>query len=470
MYKKQVMEMAYRRNLNRFINNYNKMIKEQTIQKNIDIVDQFNQDIQEKESRIETILKTTELVSFDPQKFYEKLYKQTEVKGYTPLEMETEKQIKKRVGYKKENKILEKIMSSRKEKRIKGNIAFQEEYDRVYAKYQEKEKENRKKYDEYVQEVRKLDHIQNKKVNKRKFDFDRDSTDEIKKVYETIESKLKPNVDSVKSISFDYENRIALLELEFINPDTELSRIKGAKYIKSKWDTKEIQYTNSEFERLYEKLVFNSILSITAKVWFYLIDKIDEFIINGYVYKLNPAVGKQENYYFFSAKLEQGDIPFERIHLLDSKMFLDSKNAKYRTPLTSIKQINKYEFSNKKMINIIDDEIDGFDFEKLTKTLLEKNNYDNITVTKASGDYGADVIAYKDNIKYAIQCKKYSEKVGVKAIQEVIAAKTMYKCHVGVVLTNNYFTPNAEKLAESNGILLWDKNKLEELIEKAELK
>ena len=135
-----------------------------------------------------------------------------------------------------------------------------------------------------------------------------------------------------------------------------------------------------------------------------------------------------------------------------------------------MKKVKPFEFNSNDLMDTIDSSaVSGFDFEKLSKSLLEKNGFDNVEVTKASGDYGADVIAFRDGVKYAIQCKKFSSPVGVKAVQEVIASKSMYHCHVGVVLTNNYFTPNAIKLAESNGILLWNKVKLDEMISNYEL-
>lgn len=41
----------------------------------------------------------------------------------------------------------------------------------------------------------------------------------------------------------------------------------------------------------------------------------------------------------------------------------------------------------------------------------------------------------------------------------------MYNCHVSVVMTNNYFTASAKQLAEKNGILLWDRDKLQYMID-----
>lgn len=91
----------------------------------------------------------------------------------------------------------------------------------------------------------------------------------------------------------------------------------------------------------------------------------------------------------------------------------------------------------------IDVEMDGYDFENCSANLLLNNGFNNVEVTQYSGDFGVDIIAYKDDIKYAIQCKKYSSPVGIKAVQEVIGSKTMNDCHVAVVLTNNFFTSSA---------------------------
>ena len=117
-------------------------------------------------------------------------------------------------------------------------------------------------------------------------------------------------------------------------------------------------------------------------------------------------------------------------------------------------------------IDGVDNDMDGFDFEKYTSKLLKANGFTKVEVTQCSSDFGVDVIAYKEDIKYAIQCKKYSSPVGIKAVQEVIASKAMHNCHVAVVLTNNYFTKNAEELAERNNVLLWNREKLVSLISK----
>lgn len=114
------------------------------------------------------------------------------------------------------------------------------------------------------------------------------------------------------------------------------------------------------------------------------------------------------------------------------------------------------------------DAMDGHEFEYFCADLLRQNGFYNVDVTKASGDQGIDIIAYKDGIKYGIQCKCYSSDIGNSAVQQAYSGKTFYNCHVAAVLTNRYFTSSAKELAQSNGVLLWDRNKLEELKNSAE--
>lgn len=113
------------------------------------------------------------------------------------------------------------------------------------------------------------------------------------------------------------------------------------------------------------------------------------------------------------------------------------------------------------------DLMEGHEFEYFCAELLKNNGYENVNVTQGSGDQGIDIVAYKDGIKYGIQCKCYTSDIGNKAVQEVFAGKAFYECHIGVVLTNRFFTKSAIELAKKDGIILWDRNKLLELIEDA---
>lgn len=111
---------------------------------------------------------------------------------------------------------------------------------------------------------------------------------------------------------------------------------------------------------------------------------------------------------------------------------------------------------NKSIINI--DNMSGHEFEMFCAKVLQMNGFYDINVTKASGDQGVDVIALKNNIRCAVQCKRYSSNVGNKAVQEVIAGMQYYNCPIGIVMTNSYFTQSAKDLANRAEIILWDRD------------
>lgn len=111
------------------------------------------------------------------------------------------------------------------------------------------------------------------------------------------------------------------------------------------------------------------------------------------------------------------------------------------------------------------DEMEGHDFEYYCAELLKKRGFEEVSVTKGSGDYGVDVLAEKDGVTYAIQCKAYTTPVGVKAVQEAYAGREFYDRMVGAVLTNQYFTKPAVEAAKKLKILLWDRGYLDSMIE-----
>lgn len=109
----------------------------------------------------------------------------------------------------------------------------------------------------------------------------------------------------------------------------------------------------------------------------------------------------------------------------------------------------------------IDNVKTGIDYENYIGGILQKAGFE-IIKTPITGDQGVDLIAKKDDIKFAIQCKYYSKSVGNKAVQEVIAGKSFYECDVGVVCSNNSFTRSAQILAQSEHITLSSQNDIVE--------
>ena len=113
------------------------------------------------------------------------------------------------------------------------------------------------------------------------------------------------------------------------------------------------------------------------------------------------------------------------------------------------------------------DLMEGHDFEYYCAELLKQHGFQEVEVTRGSGDYGIDILAEKEGVTYAIQCKCYAAPVGVKAVQEAYAGRDYYDRMVGAVLTNQYFTQPAVEAAKKLKILLWDRGYLESMLEES---
>lgn len=131
---------------------------------------------------------------------------------------------------------------------------------------------------------------------------------------------------------------------------------------------------------------------------------------------------------------------------------------------TLVKHYNSSSSSQPDKRNEID-MMNGREFEIYLENLFIKHKY-YVERTQYSGDYGADLILHRDGIKTIVQAKRWENKIGVKGVQEVVAAKGHYQGDKALLITNSYLTRQARSLAKSNGVEVWDRDKLLKVIAK----
>ena len=105
------------------------------------------------------------------------------------------------------------------------------------------------------------------------------------------------------------------------------------------------------------------------------------------------------------------------------------------------------------------DTMSGVMFEDLLLEHFRQQGYRG-KKTSLTGDYGADLVLTKDKMKYVVQAKRWEKNVGIGAVQEIVGAINHYGANKGMVITNRNFTKNAENLARSNNIELWNRQQL----------
>src|SRR5439155_5599142 len=105
------------------------------------------------------------------------------------------------------------------------------------------------------------------------------------------------------------------------------------------------------------------------------------------------------------------------------------------------------------------DAMNPYNFEQLLGMIYQCQGF-FVTETPKTGDQGADVFVEKAGERTVIQAKLYNHPVGNGAVQEVIAARTYYRCHHALVASNNTFTRSAIELASRSNVKLVDRQQL----------
>lgn len=150
---------------------------------------------------------------------------------------------------------------------------------------------------------------------------------------------------------------------------------------------------------------------------------------------------------------------WEKEKLLFIKRFLLPCPAKVSVPKLS-KIIDKQLKRHAKRQIALSTIKSPIDYEAYCAGLLKESGWTAIR-TPPTGDQGIDIVATKDGVTAVFQCKWYSQPVGNKAVQEVIAGKLFQEAELAVVLSNSTFTPSAQHLANRTGVHLLHHSQIE---------
>lgn len=117
-------------------------------------------------------------------------------------------------------------------------------------------------------------------------------------------------------------------------------------------------------------------------------------------------------------------------------------------------------------ITAIDSMDDGSEFEMYLYRLFLELGYEGVYKTVGARDFGADVVfTDRDGIRNVVQAKRYTDSVGIHAVQEVFSCMRYYKAKKAIVIASAKFTEPCETLAGINHVKLLDRTDLISIIE-----
>ena len=200
---------------------------------------------------------------------------------------------------------------------------------------------------------------------------------------------------------------------------------------------------------LFIKCLFAGIALFVGSFFIFGKDFADNHPVIAFLLFLSPIL-----IYFIATIIKE----FEKASAINKRNKINQENAQLKkayeklaitaSHTNSIEEFRYYLYS-----------MDGHQFEYFAAEWLRCQGWKKVEVTQGSGDFGADVIGYAlDGKRYAVQCKKHDRPVGVKAIQEVTAARIHYYCEGAAVVSISGYTPAARKLASECNVLLMNIN------------
>lgn len=207
---------------------------------------------------------------------------------------------------------------------------------------------------------------------------------------------------------------------------------------------------------------------------YFIFDSNDSF----YVENVFPESYTEENFLFNNPIYSWFDYAdWENNHkqvikeLIQKILLANEKERKYNLHDIDL-NIYKELLSNEQLAK----SINWRNFELLLAKILEKFEFD-VEVLKGSKDGGIDVIALKKTSsfgteRYLIQAKKWTNKVGVEPVRQLLWAHNEYKVTKSCLVTTSKFTKGAWELADQNKwrIELKDYEKLNEWLDEASKK
>lgn len=267
-----------------------------------------------------------------------------------------------------------------------------------------------------------------------------------------------------------------------LEPNYEIAKIKVN--INHQWTDFLLsdQAINNPFENVEILSSENTLISPEKKHLIYAEESRLQWQIESFkerINKLRTSIYSRQN----NILTEQEKVKLENKisnELYNIKLCLQSKNETVFDEIKDTIQTLEEEYKNilltqdekekirKTMAQKIEDllELSPREFEKYIGELFNHLGY-STEVTQYVNDKGIDIVMYKDDIKYVVQCKRYKGTVGSPEIQTFLGALNHANADKGFFVTTGMFSFEAEKMAEQHPIQLINRVDLAKLILKA---
>lgn len=327
----------------------------------------------------------------------------------------------------------------------------------------------------------------NNEIESLKTKYSIKSSDSIEVYYQLILDKISYDPNFIKSFDVEYKNEGKALIIEYLLPSIEqLPSVKEFRYIKTRNEYKEINYSPRELEKLYSEIIYRIVLDLIHVC--FKVDKINAvntIVFNGWSNTVDKATGHLVKACILSVVCKKDEFVEINLPEVDPKECfkkLKGISAHKISNIIPIKPIISIERTDSRFIDSRDIAVDSStnlasmdwqDFEHLIREIFEKefkSNNGEVKVTQSSRDGGVDAVAFDpDPIKggkIIIQAKRYTNVVGVSSVRDLYGTVVNEGATKGILVTTSDYGSDSFKFAQDKPLTLINGGKLLYLLEK----
>lgn len=393
-----------------------------------------------------------------------------------------------------QSQVKKDLISQIAQNKIEFNQNLKSKYNSTISEVNERiellTKKLKKKEEEWLTEFQSF---KNEK-QKRNTEIETIKTNYFKKEKSAIISFYSKIIDAVNydpnfqnSIEVDFNNETKVLIIEYLLPSIEqFPDIKEMRYIKTRNEFKEINYSERELNNIYEDVTYRIVLDLINFAFENdLVDVVDSIVFNGWSNAINKATGLYNKACILSVYCEKKEFLKINLSEVDPKECFKSLkgiSAHKISNLTPVKPIITIEKNDGRFVSAQEVGIDSStnlasmhweDFEHLIREIFEQEfsqNGGEVKVTQSSRDGGVDAIAFDpDPIrggKIVIQAKRYTNIVGVSSVRDLYGTVMNEGATKGILVTTSDYGSDSFNFAKDKPLTLINGGNLLYLLEK----
>ncbi|WP_200549289.1 restriction endonuclease [Erysipelothrix sp. strain 2 (EsS2-6-Brazil)] len=332
--------------------------------------------------------------------------------------------------------------------------------------------------------------LENKNIDLLREKFSEGNQESIEVYFQSIIDELIFPVEYSRDsfVEYNVEGNYLIVDLKLPTIE-DLPTIKEVKYIKSRKEFKEVAFSKTYIDKLYEKVIYSLVLVVLKNI--FISDNrynyVESVIINGFIETVDLSTGLNHSPFILSTEVKKSDFEIINLANIDPKEWfrknkgISATKLTTLTPVAPIARINREDdrfVDGYEIINTMDDDtnlasLDWMDFENLIRELFEKefnSNGGEVKITQASRDGGVDAVAFDPDPlkggKIIIQAKRYTNVVGVSAVRDLYGTLLNEGANKGILVTTSNYGADSYGFAKDKPITLINGSELLYMLQK----